>query len=132
MRRRSTRVAGAVAFATLGSLTLVGGAAARGGPPGNLGNGLGRLLAPPAAKGGIRLDQSVLAIRDKAGRVLVDVYAADDSGLATVRQRSEANGLNVVDQSAQHKILEGYVAVSNVTQLAATPGVASVSQALKS
>ena len=107
------------------------GADARGGPSGNLGNGLGRLLAPPAAKGRIHLDQSVLAIRDKAGRVLVDVYAADGSALATVRQRSEASGLDVVDQSAEHKILEGYVAVSDVKALAATPGVSSVSQALK-
>src|SRR3954469_19957198 len=132
MRRRRIRVASATAvLATAGSLIVAGGAAARGVPSGNLGNGLGRLLAPPAAKGRIHLDQSVLAIRDKAGRVLVDVYAADGSALATVRQRSEASGLNVVDQSAEHKILEGYVAVSNVKALAATPGVASVSQALK-
>src|SRR4051794_2349250 len=131
MRRRSVRVAGVVALAAVGSLSLAVGADARGGPAGNLGNGLGRLLAPPAAKGGIRLDQNVLAIRDKAGRVLVDVYAADGSTLATVRQRSEASGLKVVDQSAEHKILEGYVAVSDVKQLAATPGVSSVSQALK-
>ena len=131
MRRRTVRVASVVALATVGSLMLAVGADARGGPPGNLGNGLGRLLAPPAAKGRIRLDQSVLAIRDKAGRVLVDVYAADGSALATVRQRSEASGLDVVDQSAEHKILEGYVAVSDVKALAATPGVASVSQALK-
>src|SRR4051794_40751243 len=131
MRRRSVRVAGVVALAAVGSLSLAVGADARGGPAGNLGNGLGRLLAPPAAKGNIHLDQSVLAIRDKAGRVLVDVYAADGSALATVRQRSEASGLEVVDQSAEHKILEGYVAVSDVKRLAATPGVASVSQALK-
>ena len=131
MRRRTVRVAGVVALAAAGSMTLAVGADARGGPSGNLGNGLGRLLAPPAAKGRIHLDQSVLAIRDKAGRVLVDVYAADGSALATVRQRSEASGLDVVDQSAEHKILEGYVAVSNVKALAATPGVASVSQALK-
>src|SRR3954454_11206875 len=131
MTRRRTCVARATALATIGSLVLVGAADARGGPAGNLGNGLGRLLAPPAAKGGIRLDQNVLAIRDKAGRVLVDVYAADGSALATVRQRSEANGLKVVEQSAEHKILEGYVAVSDVKQLAVTPGVSSVSQALK-
>lgn len=129
--RGSTRAARAVACATVGSLILAGAADARGGPPGNLGNGLGRLLAPPAAKGRIRLDQNVLAVRDKAGRVLVDVYAADGSALSTVRQRSEASGLKVLDQSAEHKILEGYVAVSDVKALAATPGVASVSQALK-
>src|SRR3954447_4402605 len=131
MRRRSVRVAGVVALAAVGSLSLAVGADARGGPAGNLGNGLGRLLAPPAAKGGIRLDHSVLAIRDKAGRVLVDVYADDNSALSTVRHRSEASGLKVVDQSAEHKILEGYVAVSDVKALAATPGVASVAQALK-
>jgi len=129
--RGSIRAARAVAFATVGSLILAGAADARGGPPGNLGNGLGRLLAPPAAQGGIRLDQSVLAIRDTAGRVLVDVYADDNSALATVRRRSEAEGLKVQDQSAEHKILEGFVALSDVKQLAATPGVASVSQALK-
>src|SRR3954449_7543030 len=131
MRRRSVRVAGVVALAAVGSLSLAVGADARGGPAGNLGNGLGRLLAPPPAKGRIHPDQSLLAIRDKAGRVLVDVYAADGSALATVSRRSEASGLNIVDQSAEHKILEGYVAVSNVKALAATPGVASVSQALR-
>jgi hypothetical protein len=129
--RGSTRAARAGAFAIVGSLILAGAADARGGPSGNLGNGLGRLLAPPAAKGRIRLDQNVLAVRDKAGRVLVDVYAADNSALATVRQRSEASGLKVLDQSAEHKILEGYVAVGDVKALAATPGVASVSQALR-
>src|SRR3954471_11222749 len=112
--RSSIGVARAAALATVGSLVAAGGAQARGGPSGTLGNGLGRLLAPPAAKGRIHLDQRVLAIRDKAGRVLVDVYAADGSALSTVRQRSEAGGLNVVDQSAKLKILEGYVAMSDV------------------
>jgi Subtilase family len=131
MRGRRTRFARAAALATLGSLVLAGAPDARGGPPGNLGNGLGRLLAPPAAKRRVQLDQNVLAVHDKAGRLLVDVYAADGTALATVRQRSEAEGMKVRDQSAEHKILEGYVAVSNVKALAATPGVASVSQALK-
>src|SRR4051794_31859686 len=117
MRRGSFRAAGVVALAAVGSLSLAVGAGARGGPSGNLGNGLGRLLAPPAARGSIHLDQSALAIRDKAGRVLVDVYASDNSALATVRRRSEATGLNVVNQSVEHKILEGYVAVSNVKAL---------------
>ena len=131
MTRGRVLVACAAALATIGSLTLVAGADARGGPSGNLGNGLGRLLAPPAAKGRIHLDQSVLAIRDKAGRVLVDVYAADGAALTTVRQRSEAEGLTVTDQSAEHKTLEGFVALSDVKALAATPGVASVAQAVK-
>src|SRR3954465_6499815 len=131
MGRRTVRVASVAALATVGSLTLVVGADAPGGPSGNPRNGLGRPLAPPPAKGRIHLDQSALAIRDKAGRVLVDVYAADGSALPTVRRRSEAKGLKVVDQSGEHKILEGYVAVSDVKALAATPGVASVSQALR-
>jgi hypothetical protein len=86
--RRSTRAARAVAFATVGSLILAGAADARGGPPGNLGNGLGRLLAPPPAKGRIRLDQNVLTVRDKAGRVLVDVYASDGSALGSGARRA--------------------------------------------
>src|SRR4051794_12949892 len=127
MRRRTVRVASVAALATVGSLTLVVGADAGGGPSGNLGNGLGRLRAPPAAKGRIHPDQSVLAIRDKAGRVLVDVYAADGSALATVRRRSEASGLDVGDQSAEHKIPQGDGAGRNVKALAATPDVAPAS-----
>src|SRR5919199_1342335 len=110
MTRRRLRVASATAaFATAFSLVLAGGALAqRGGPPRNLGTAPAPRLPPPAAKAGFRLDQSALAIRDKQGRVLVDVYAADGSALSAVRRRSEAGGLKVVDQSADHKILEGY------------------------
>ena len=110
MTRGRVLVACATACATIGSLTLVAGADARGGPSGNLGNGLGRLVQPPPATGRIHLDQSVLAIRDDAGRVLVDVYAADGAPLPVVRQRSEAEGLRVTDQSAEHQTLEGFVA----------------------
>ena len=46
-------------------------------PPGNLGNGLARLVDPPAPKAGIRMTQAPLTIRDREGRVLrVDIFAA--------------------------------------------------------
>ena len=129
--RGSTRAARAVALATVGSLILAGAADARGGPPGNLGNGLGRLLAPPAARAAIRLDQNVAGDPRQGG-------ARARRRLRRRRQRAvgrpaaeRGSGLKVLDQSAEHKILEGYVAVSDVKALAATPGVASVSQALK-
>jgi hypothetical protein len=74
MRRRSVRVASASALAAVGSLALAGVVQADNSPPANLGNGLGRLVQPPpAAHGGFKANQSLLAIRDKAGRVLVDV-----------------------------------------------------------
>src|SRR4029078_8044757 len=57
--------------------------------------------------------------------------ASNTGALAPVGRRREAEGLKVQDQSAEHKILEGFVALSDVKQLAAIPGVASVSQALK-
>jgi hypothetical protein len=130
MRRRSVRVVSAPALATLGSLALAGVVRADNSPPANLGNGLGRLVQPPrAAHGGFKVNQGLLAIRDKAGRVLVDVYASPGASLATVRQRSEAAGLKVVTQSGGQRALEGFVALSQVKALAGTAGVATVAQA---
>jgi len=100
-------------------------------PPGNLGNGLARLLQPPAAKAGVQLTQAPLAIRDRQGRVLVDVYAREDASLAGVRDRAEAAGLNTVTQSADQRAVEGYVALSDVNALAKAAGVSSVSLGLK-
>ena len=132
MRRRSARVANATALATIGSLALAGAVQADDSPPANLGNGLSRLVQPPRSNSSqIRLNQGLLAIRDKAGRVLVDVYGRPGTSLAALRQRSESSGLRVVTQSAGDKSLEGFVAVSAVKALATTAGVASVSQALR-
>ena len=98
-------------------------------PPGNLGNGLSRLIEPPAAKSGIRMTQAPLAIRDRQGRVLVDVYAEQGTPLPAVRDRAEQAGLQTVTQADD--ALEGYVALDDVNALAKAAGVASVSQALK-
>jgi hypothetical protein len=100
-------------------------------PPANLGNGLARLLQPPAARSGIQLTQAPLAIRDRQGRVLVDVYAREDASLAGVRDRAEAAGLNTVTQSADQRAVEGYVALSDVNALAKAAGVSSVSLGLR-
>ena len=80
------RVAPMVAI--VAGLVGAGPALADDSPPGNLGNGLARLVEPPAAKAGIRMTQAPLAIRDRQGRVLVDVYAKHGAPLARgARQR---------------------------------------------
>ena len=126
--RGRVRVVGVPALTVVGTLTLAGAAAGDVTPPPNHANGLGRLVQPQqaAAAANIREDPGLLAIRDRAGRVLVDVYAREGTPLATVRQRSEANGLKVVTQSADQQALEGYVAVGQVKALARTAGVATV------
>jgi len=131
MKGRRAPLAVAVAMAVAGSFALTGPAFADDSPPGNLGNGLGRLVDPQPARGGVRLTNAPLAIRDRAGRVLVDVYARNDASLAAVRQRAESAGLQTVTQAATHKALEGFVAIADVKKLARTAGVASVSQALR-
>jgi hypothetical protein len=132
MRRRSARVAASAALATIGSLTLAGAVLADDSPPANLGNGLSRLVQPPGpTAGGFHADQGLLAIRDKAGRVLVDVYARPGESLATVRQRAEAVGLQVQTQSTDQQALEGFIALNQVKTLATTDGIASVAQAPK-
>jgi hypothetical protein len=132
MRRRSSRVAVSAALATVGSLALAGAVMADDSPPANLGNGLSRLVQPPApAAGGFQADQGLLAIRDKAGRVLVDVYARPGESLATVRRRAETAGLQVQTQSTDQQALEGFIAVGQVEKLATTDGIASVAQAPK-
>ncbi len=114
-----------------GSWLAAGVARADDSPPGNLGNGLARVVAPPAAKPNFRVTQAPLTIRDAQGRVLVDVYASQDASLADTRQSAEAAGLRTTIQSTDQKALEGFVAVSDIRNLAKAAGVASVSQALK-
>ena len=87
--------------AILGGLAAAGPAWADNGPPGNLGNGLARLVAPPPAKHGFRLTQAPLAIRDRQGRVLVDVYAQPQASLTAVRGEAEAAGLQTRRSTAR-------------------------------
>jgi subtilase family protein len=117
--------------AILGGLAIASPAWADNGPPGNLGNGLARLVAPPPAKAGIRMTQAPLTIRDRQGRVLVDVYARPDASLQSVRTSAAQAGLDTVTQSTDEQALEGYVSVKDIDRLAKAGGVASVSQALK-
>jgi hypothetical protein len=128
MRRVLPMVAAA---AVLGSGALSATAVADTSPPGNLGNGLARLVAPPRAKSGLRMTQAPLTIRDKQGRVLVNVYAAEGASFKAVRARVRAAGLRAVTLSARRKAIEGFVAIRNIKALAKTRGVASVAQALR-
>jgi hypothetical protein len=128
MRRVATMAA---VLAGCGGMMCAGTARADDSPPANLGNGLSRLVAPPAAKPNFKLTQAPLAIRDGQGRVLVDVYASEDASLGAVRAEAEKAGLATVTQAAPEKALEGYVAIGDIKALAKAPGVASVSQALK-
>ena len=97
--------------AILGGLAIASPAWADNGPPGNLGNGLARLVAPPPAKAGIRMTQAPLAIRDRQGRVLVDVYAQPQASLTAVRGEAEAAGLQTQTVDSGEKALEGFVAL---------------------
>ena len=112
--RGSVRLASASAgaLAVTAALAPAGAALADESPPANLGNGLGRLVQPPRAHGAFRFDQARLAIRDKAGRVLVNVYAKPGTSMASFREHSEDSGLKVTTQTSARKTLEGFVAVS--------------------
>src|SRR3954465_11643840 len=91
----------------LGGLTAASPAWADKEPPGNLGNGPARPRAPPSAKAGIRMTQAPLAIRDRQGRVLVDVYAQPQASLTAVRGEAESAGLQTQTVDSAEKALEG-------------------------
>ena len=120
-----------IALAISGALLAAGPALAADEPPGNVGNGLRELLQPQAKRGGFQIATNRLAIRDSAGRVLVDVYAHDNASLAAVRDRSEAAGMKVTASDSGAKAIEGFVALKNVDDLAGARGVASVAAALR-
>src|SRR5262245_64967287 len=100
-------------------------------PPSNVGAGLRDLIQPSAKRDGFRVATNKLVIRDRAGRVLVDVYARDNASLSRVRTRVRAEGLRVVARDSDASALEGFVRLSDVDDIAATKGVASVSAALR-
>jgi hypothetical protein len=100
-----------------------------------LGNGLGRLVhsSDTAAKqaGGLRIDQSSLAIRDRRGRVLVDLTPQANVNAAAFRRQAEANGLHVRSVDRHFGTLEGFVRLGAVERLAALRGTGTIAQALK-
>src|SRR5690242_13865218 len=107
---RSARSVIAPALALAAALVLATAAAADT-PPGNLGNGLSRLIEPTPARSGIRLTMRPLAIRDDDGRVLVDVYAKDGADLANVQRATVGAGLRLVVVAREQNAVEGFVAL---------------------
>ena len=119
-------------------LAAPGSAGAKEALPGNLGNGLARLVSPPPVPsaglgGGPRLVQNRLAIRDSLGRVLVDVRLAPGAGLADTQQRLQGLGMQTVARDARYRagMLTGFVALDKVASVATAPGVGAVMQAVR-
>ena len=140
MATRSRRGCWSVVGVCVGLVALgaPGAAGAKEPLPGNLGNGLARLVSPPPAPSaglgsGPRLVQNRLAIRDSLGRVLVDVRLAPGAGLADTQQRLQGLGLQTVARDAQYRagLLTGFVALDKVASVATAPGVGAVMQAVR-
>ena len=103
-----------------------------------LGNGLGRLVAQPRRtsslrqqRPGFRIDQESLAIRDSAGRVLVDVTPRAGVDRRAFRRQVEGLGLVVKAVDATHGTVEGFVPLSAVGRIAGLDGVGTIAQSLK-
>lgn len=131
--RSSRWVTGVVGLAVLAAPATV---QASSGIDRSLGNGLGRLLGQQhrtfkAAGTGPVFNQELLTIRDAAGRVLVDLTAAQGANLAAFRDRAEAAGLKVTAVDRRRGTLEGFVAVGKVRGLAGLKGTGTLVQALK-
>ena len=140
MATRSRRGCWSVVGVCVGLVALgaPGAAGAKEPLPGNLGNGLARLVSPPPAPSaglgsGPRLVQNRLAIRDSLGRVLVDVRLAPGAGLADTQQHLQDLGLQTVARDAQYRagLLTGFVALDKVASVATAPGVGAVMQAVR-
>src|SRR3954468_4894626 len=101
-----------------------------------LGNGLGQLLGSKtrtfkALPGGPVFQPDALTIRDSAGRVLVDLTAAQGASMGALRNRAEAAGLKVTATDPKRGTLEGYVALDKVLTLAHLKGAGTLARALK-
>ena len=73
-------------YALVIAAALVAATPAAGDPPANVGSGLRELLEPLPGRGGFKIATDQLVIRDRAGRVLVDVYARDGASLPSCSQ----------------------------------------------
>lgn len=105
-----------------------------------LGNGLGRLLAQSkqtgekSAKfgaGGLTFDQASTALRDSAGRVLVDLTPRAGVDHAAFRQQAKSLGMVVTATDPDLGTVEGYTPLSKVEALAALPDTGTIAQVLK-
>lgn len=100
-----------------------------------LGNGLGRLVPGAAAaqriKGGLKIDPKALAIRDDAGRVLVDLTPQTGEDREAFRSAAAAAGLKVTAVAPGTGTLEGYAAPTAFERLAALPGAGTLVQVPK-
>ncbi|GAA2753714.1 S8 family serine peptidase [Amnibacterium kyonggiense] len=146
-RGRRARVAGLILLTTgallAAALPAVTASAAPATPvhaaPGTrsaLGNGLARLVdggasAQKRLAGGLRMDQESLAMRDPAGRVLVDVVPQTGADRAALQTALAAKGFVRTAVDAGTGTVEGYALLSAVRALAALPGVGTVAQAVK-
>lgn len=102
-----------------------------------LGNGLGRLLQQSksaglrSAAGGLKINQSALAIRDDAGRVLVQLTPQAGVNRASFRKQAEALGLKVQNTDAKSGTLEGFAPLDKVTAMSALKGTGTIAQSIK-
>lgn len=101
-----------------------------------LGNGLGRLLAQeelearsaPGLGGGLEIDQEALAIRDDEGRVLVQIAPADGAGSAALGRAASDLGFVKTADDETTGVLEGFVPLAAVTDIAALPDLGTIAQ----
>ncbi len=105
--------------------------------PQNLGNGLARILEQyenPNAQTLQTANNAGLAIRDGRDRILVDIYLNGRLPIGTVRQSLERkNGARIIAENSRYQagVLEVYVPLGLVREIAALPGVSSVVLVLK-
>jgi hypothetical protein len=94
-------------------------------PDGALGSGLGQLVqaaGKPSAKlapGGPRINPDRLAIRDRAGRVLVDVTPRAGTSASAYRSQLEGLGMVVTAVDAAHNTFEGFLPLDRAPAVAA-------------
>jgi Subtilase family len=131
-------VSAAVATAPPPEATSPGGGSDGGsGGAGVLGNGLSRLLeeskgsAQRQSTPGLRMDQEALAIRDEAGRVLVNITPRTGVDRAAFRSELEALGLVIQATDPEAGTLEGFLPLSAVGRAAGLPDTGTIAQSLR-
>jgi len=129
--RRLTGIGALVALAGLGIASPAGAAPD---VPQNLGTGLAELVREEQRRsatgrpGDLRVRAGGLAVRDRAGRVLVVVRLAAAADPRAVAVRLRILGLRATARARgpRSHLVEGFVAVEDVEALAGAPGVGAV------